>query len=309
MHAFCVKLGKFFIAKMEVVLFSRHLPDAAADDIRQMMTLIHQYGLSLSVNREIRGRVTEFTGVEIPESATYDDDIARSGHEAVMVCYGGDGTFLEGVGRIRNWDIPVAGINAGHLGFLTMASRTEIGEVFRTIADRTFRIQHRSMLQICSGGSPVMDALNEISIQRLGSTMIAVDVKVDGDHVATYLGDGIIVSTPTGSTAYSLSAGGPVISPTCGAILVTPLASHHINMRPIVLPDSAVLSIRVSTRGNAASMSVDTRTLSIENGAEFTVRRSDRKISMVLPHNNSFFGALKEKLMWGIDIRKSEFEH
>ena len=148
-----------------------------------------------------------------------------------------------------------------------------------------------------------MFALNEVSVQRLGATMIAIEVSVDGERVSTYNGDGIIVSTPTGSTAYSLSAGGPIISPSCRAVVLTPMSPHNLTMRPIVMSDGSVISLRIRTRGNTASISIDNRTMKISDGASFVIKLAERVISLAVPHNISFYGTLRDKMMWGIDVR------
>ena len=146
-------------------------------------------------------------------------------------------------------------------------------------------------------------ALNEFTVQRHGAGMISVETYVDRQMVATYHGDGVIVSTPTGSTAYSLSAGGPVVAPTCQCLVISPLAPHNLTMRPVVIPDSGVISLRVNARRSAAFVTLDDRTYRISHGAAFTVRRAEQKIFLAVPHNISFYDTLRNKMMWGIDIR------
>lgn len=293
---------------MEIILFSRPGKNSHTEDLIQIMNEIKSRGFSFRVNREFAGLLSEITSERIPDSAIYDSHIGNVSDGAVLVCYGGDGTILEGVSRLNGTDIPVAGINSGHLGFLALAPRECISDVFESIADSSLQIQKRSLIEISDNRAIRPSyALNEISIQRLGATMISIEASVNGDRVATYQGDGIIIATPTGSTAYSLSAGGPIIAPTCQALLITPLAPHNLNIRPIVIPDSAAISLTVSTRGNDASLTIDTHTLRIEDGARFSIQKSRNAISLALPHNITFFDALREKMMWGVDARKGDF--
>ena len=133
--------------------------------------------------------------------------------------------------------------------------------------------------------------------------MISVETYVDEQMVATYHGDGVIVSTPTGSTAYSLSAGGPVIAPACRCLTITPLAPHNLTMRPVVIPDESVISLRVHVRHSEAFVTLDNRTYPISQSAVFTVRRAEERIFLAVPHNISFYDTLRNKMMWGIDIR------
>ena len=146
-------------------------------------------------------------------------------------------------------------------------------------------------------------AVNEAAVQRSGAGMISVECRVDDQQVATYYGDGVIVSTPTGSTAYSLSAGGPVVAPTCACLVISPLAPHNLTMRPVVIPDTAVITLHVHTRRSDAFVTLDNRVYAVGQEATFTVKRAEQKIFLAVPHNISFYDTLRNKMMWGIDIR------
>ena len=212
----------------------------------------------------------------------------------------------QGVHRLCGAPIPVMGINAGHLGFLTSAPSAGLDLIFNDIAAGKITTEPRSLLSIEGDFGEQPDstlALNEFTVQRHGAGMISVETYVDGQMVATYHGDGVIVSTPTGSTAYSLSAGGPVVAPTCRCLVISPLAPHNLTMRPVVIPDSGVISLRVNARRSAAFVTLDDRTYRISHGATFTVRRAEQKIFLAVPHNISFYDTLRNKMMWGIDIR------
>jgi NAD+ kinase len=291
---------------MKIILFSRKGIAPRAEDIDQIFDAIERYGFEYAINREFAESITELNSHIIPTEFIYDDEVGAQPEESVMVCYGGDGTLLEGVHRLNGVDIPVVGINGGHLGFLALAPRENIKEVFDGIAAGKLNLEQRNMLCVegeIGGVKEVFYALNEVSIQRLGATMISIEAAIDDNSVSTYNGDGVIISTPTGSTAYSLSAGGPIVSPSCRSFLLTPLAPHNLTMRPIIMPDSSVVTLRINTRNNEALISADNRTFKIANNTILTIKKAERYIRLAVPHNISFFDSLRNKMMWGVDIR------
>lgn len=291
---------------MKIILFSRKSVTMRGGDIEKIFHAIARYGLDYTINREFAENVEETTSIRIPAENIYDGAVGEQPADAVMVCYGGDGTLLEGVHRLNGSDIPVVGINGGHLGFLALAPRENVEEVIESIAHAQLRFERRTMLEvegIFEGEKQSLYALNEVAVQRLGATMISISATIDGECVSTYNGDGIIISTPTGSTAYSLSAGGPIVAPSCSALLLTPLSPHNLTMRPLLIPDTSEITLHISTRNNEGSISVDNRTFKVADGASVVVKRAERYISLAVPHNKSFFDSLRNKMMWGVDIR------
>ena len=291
---------------MKIILFSRKGIVPRTEDINQIFDAIEHYGFEYAINREFAENIAEHTSRTIPAEFIYDHEVGSQPEESVMVCYGGDGTLLEGVHRLNGADIPVVGINGGHLGFLALAPREKIKEVFDGIAAGGLNLEVRDMLCVegeIEGKKEEFYALNEVSIQRLGATMISIEAAIDGNSVSTYNGDGVIISTPTGSTAYSLSAGGPIVAPSCRSFLLTPLAPHNLTMRPIVMPDSSIVSLHINTRNNEALISADNRTFKIANNTYLTIKKAKRYIRLAVPHNISFFDSLRNKMMWGVDIR------
>jgi NAD+ kinase len=189
---------------------------------------------------------------------------------------------------------------------LALAQSTEIDEVFEQIASDSLLIEHRAMISVSGlldGKNQTVFALNEVAVQRLGATMISVDVAIDSLPTLTCNGDGIIVSTPTGSTAYSLSAGGPIVAPACRCFILTPLSPHNLTLRPVVTPDSSTINLTIHTRSNEASISADNRTFAIADGESIEIKIAKRSISLAVSHNISFYESLRNKLMWGVDNR------
>lgn len=292
---------------MKLLLFSRPGIVHAADELRRVFAAIDRYGFDYAVNKEFAEAILA-TGVrQIPQERQYDTEVPLpSSGRAAMVCFGGDGTLLEGIRRLDGAPIPVVGVNAGHMGFLTGSRREAINTLFEQIAGETLRIEQRTMLEVKGSvtGLPAQAlAINEAAVQRSGAGMIAVECRVDGQHVATYYGDGVIVSTPTGSTAYSLSAGGPVMAPGCRCLVISPLAPHNLTMRPIVIPDTSEVILGIHTRRSAVTLSLDNTAYEVEDGAEIHATVSKKRIFLGLAHNISFYDTLRNKLMWGVDIR------
>ena len=288
---------------MKIILFSRKGIVPRTEDIEAIFGAIERYGFDYAINRAFAENIEEHTLRTIPTKFIYDGEVGEQPADSVMVCYGGDGTLLEGVHRLGGVDIPVVGINGGHLGFLALAPRENIESVFADIADSNLNLEQRDLLCIEGLSDEKLYALNEVAVQRLGAAMITVEAAIDDNMVATYNGDGVIISTPTGSTAYSLSAGGPIVAPSCHSFLLTPLAPHNLTMRPIVMPDTSVVALRVDTRNNDASISIDNRTFKIANNTILTIKKAKRYIRLAVPHNISFFDSLRNKMMWGVDIR------
>lgn len=288
---------------MKIVLFSRPQINHTVEDLRRLLNLIDHYGFDYAINQEFAAVMEQKLGIVVESEKIYGDTTGAQPVESVMVCCGGDGTLLEGIHRLSDKTIPVAGINFGHLGFLTSATRDGVESLFEQIANRSLNIQPRSMLSIEGKSVGRLFALNEVAAQRLEATMIKVVASVDNQIVAQYNGDGVILSSPTGSTAYSLSAGGPIVSPDCHCFLITPLAPHNFGMRPVVIPDTAEVVLTIHTRQGKAMLSIDNRTYSLSDGETITIRRAEEQILLVTPHNISFYETLHSKMMWDVDIR------
>ncbi|MFI3247593.1 MAG: NAD(+)/NADH kinase [Rikenellaceae bacterium] len=290
---------------MKIILFSRSRVSHVAADLRLLFTEIELRGFQYSVNEEFVPILEEILGISFSPDMIYGNDVGDQPEDAVMICYGGDGTLLEGVHRLSGRKIIVVGINSGRLGFLTCVSRSGISELFENLEQNKLRVESRVMLAVKGdfSGGEWLTAVNEFAVQRKGASMIAVETRVDGELIATYHGDGVIVSTPTGSTAYSLSVGGPVISPHCGCFIVSPLAPHNITMRPVALPDKSVVDLSIRMREGDAVISIDNRIFPIGAESEVVLQKAESKFYLGLNRNISFYQTLRDKMMWGVDLR------
>lgn len=291
---------------MKIILFSRRRIAHVTSEVRQIFDAIAQFGFDYAVNEEFAPCIEELIDLHIDEAHQYGAQIGLQPAESVLLCYGGDGTLLEGIHRLGGAETPVVGINSGHLGFLTSVPKNGIEEIFETIRTGQLRSEPRSMLEVSGDfgeGITTRYAINEVVIQRQGVGMISVETYVNRQMVATYHGDGLLVSTPTGSTAYSLSVGGPVVAPQCACFVLSPIAPHNLTMRPVVIPDSSEIQLRVHARQADIAISTDNDTCRIPEGAVFTVKRAERRFFLAVAHNISFYDTLRNKMMWGVDIR------
>ncbi len=296
---------------MKIILFSRTTSVNRPVLLRQLIDTVEDSGLEWCVNEEFARELERMGVCSIPTSKLYGATVGNQPKESLLVSIGGDGTLLDGIRRLEGRPIPVLGINLGHLGFLTGAGRDGISYIFDDIRNNRLRIEQRSMVRVESDMPTSIQwpyAVNEFAIQRHGANMISVETYVDGQMVATYHGDGVLLSTPTGSTAYSLSVGGPVVAPTCACLIISPLAPHNLTMRPIVIPDSCEVTFRIRARQPYAFVTLDNTAYRVREGTVFKVKKSENNFFLALPQNISFYDTLREKMMWGMDNRDDRYE-
>lgn len=291
----------FHFRAMNIILFSRKQVKHNPEQLSTILREIERYKMDYVVNEDFAEAITAATGIAIAPESRYSTTPKATGND-VMITYGGDGTLLEAVALLPNEDIPVVGINSGRLGYLTADDGKGIEELFRAINEGALRFEQRIMLSV-EGRNEEFTALNEISIHRHGSSMISVETLINNNYVATYHGDGLVIATPTGSTAYSLSAGGPIVDPMCRCFVLSPIAPHNLTMRPVVVPDSSVITLRIGSREGEASISADNRTYTLHDGDEVRVKLATKRLILAMPHNNTFYDTLREKMMWGVDKR------
>jgi len=226
-----------------------------------------------------------------------------------LISIGGDGTFLDATLFTRDLKIPLIGVNTGRLGFLSNTSTTEIKKALTNLVQGKYSLEKRSLLQLDSKRELFGEnnqALNEISImKRDSSSMITIHVDLDGVHLNSYWTDGLIISTATGSTAYSLSCGGPIIMPGNGNFVITPIAPHNLNVRPIVISDDSKLKISVESRSKNNLVALDSRSEELKDKEVLSIQKAKNKIELVQFQHQSFLNSLRNKLNWGLDKRNS----
>lgn len=227
----------------------------------------------------------------------------------LMLTIGGDGTFLRAVTFVRNLNIPILGINTGRLGFLATVQKEQIKESIEAVLNKEYSIKERSLLSVATSTKndkldAVNFALNEVTVARRNTTsMITIETHLDNEYLTSYWADGLIIATPTGSTGYSLSCDGPVIMPQAKSLVLTPIAPHNLNARPLVIPDDISIKLKVSSREKQALISLDSRIFTIDNETEVTIEKASFTIKTIQLKNQTFLKTLREKLLWGEDKR------
>lgn len=220
---------------------------------------------------------------------------------------GGDGTFLHSVMSIRQFNIPVIGVNSGRLGFLADISEDQISDALSNILNQNFSIVERSMLQVEFSDRENLEfnyALNEMTVLKTdSSSMLHITAYLDKELLNKYWADGLIIATPTGSTAYSLSVGGPILTPNSENFVITPLAPHNLGIRPIVVPDNCEIKLKVEGRGAHYLTSLDYRSVAVEFSTNIKVKKANFKLKTLQLPDQAFFNTLRNKLMWGLDKR------
>lgn len=233
------------------------------------------------------------------------DDI--KGKADVVFSFGGDGTILDSVPVIRDSGVPVCGINTGNLGFLSSVSPMETIDAVKNIIEGNYEIERRSLIKINDKNNifnGINYALNEISVCRKDNgSLIVVNVFIDDMLLNTYWADGIILATPTGSTAYSMSVGGPIMTPNADSFLITPIAAHNLSVRPVVIPDKSKVKIKVEGRCDSFALGLDSRIMLVDKSLEIEIEKTDFSFNMIKLPNKNFFETIRKKLSWGNDLR------
>ncbi len=293
---------------MKIAIFSRFLKD---EHLTVVQSLFHEFGkrkhIKLTIFQEyldsFNGRV--HIENEFDTYQTYKD--FKSKELDFCITLGGDGTILEAVTVIRDSGVPILGINLGRLGFLAMFEKRRIFEVVNILEQNNFILDSRTLVHLETSDNIFGNnnfALNDFTIlKRDTSSMVIIHTYVNGEFLNSYWADGIIVATPTGSTGYSLSCGGPIIFPRSGNFIITPVAPHNLNVRPIVLSDDVVISFEIEGRAENFLCTLDSRYHTIKSSCQMAVRKSPFNVTLLRPHDRNFLYMIREKLHWGTDSR------
>ena len=228
----------------------------------------------------------------------------------LMITIGGDGTLLRSITYVRDLGIPIMGINTGRLGFLATLKQEMLHSELNKILFGEYDIKERSLLEVSVNNKPNFSdfnyALNEVSVGRKNTTsMIEIKTVLDGEYLNTYWADGLIISTPTGSTGYSLSCGGPIMSPSSQTFSITPIDPHNLNARPLIISDETIIELSVKGREESHLLSLDSKIISLENNTVIKIKKASFKIKLASLQNNSFYKTLRNKLLWGEDKRNA----
>ena len=296
---------------MTIAVFGNAMKSATLQEVQHILQFMTEKGINVLLSQELRQELNlrEYPG--FPENWDGDKQPENVYGEPIdfALSVGGDGTFLTSAATIGQKNIPILGINYGHLGFLAEVQSQDVDEILHKLVAGEYTIEQRSLLQLTildkdgnkrDGLILAPNALNEIAILKQGlSSMLEIELKVNGERLHTYHSDGLVIATPTGSTAYNLSIGGPLMVPQSRGIIITPIAPHSLTVKPLVVPDDWKFDLRVSSRYDAYMVSVDGRSQSLSTDLSLHIERAGYTVKVVQIGNNSFLKSLQAKLNWG----------
>jgi NAD+ kinase len=291
---------------LKVAIYSRVLDESQQQYIQLFFDELHKEGIVPVIFLPFYNEVK--TQLSLPGTTeTFSSHVDLNDQIDFVISLGGDGTLLDTVTLVRNKNIPVVGINFGRLGFLASIGREEMSEAIKALARRSYIIDRRTLIHLDSNVPMFNDvpyALNEFAIhKRDTSPMVKIHTYLNGELLNTYWADGLILATPTGSTGYSLSCDGPVVFPDACSLVLTPIAPHNLNVRPIVIPDNTIISFEVESRADDIICALDSRREIVNKSVLLAVRKENFMLNLVRLNENNFLQTLRNKLSWGLDKR------
>lgn len=272
--------------------------------MQKIIALLQQYNADIYIDKPFYTFLTEQQHLSLPVNKVFEGDEFDADFAVSM---GGDGTLLRTASRVGQKKIPIIGVNIGRLGFLADVNPVEVERAVAAIYTGKYSVKEHTVIELSTDcGKRIVSpyALNDIAVlKRDSASMISIHASVNNEYITTYQADGLVVTTPTGSTAYSLSNGGPIMEPDTKVFCLTPVAPHSLNVRPIVVSDNAVVTLKVESRSHNFLVAIDGRSESLPEGALVTIRKADYKVKVVRFSERRYFATLREKMMWGLDQR------
>lgn len=291
---------------MKIAIYGRQFNNSVLPYVQQVFDCLARNNIEAVIFKKYDQFITDkiFFPKRFP---VFENSSELIGKVDVMISLGGDGTLLDTVSLVRNSRIPIIGINFGRLGFLASINKDDIKTAVDSLINKEFTLDNRALLSVNSDLNLFGEenfALNDVTIhKRDTSAMMIIHAYLNKEFLNSYWADGLILATPTGSTAYSLSCGGPIIFPGSGNFVVTPISPHNLNVRPIVLSDTNELSFEIEGRSSKYLLTCDSRTVAIDNSVRITIKKADFEINLIRLNNENYLTTLRNKLMWGIDTR------
>ncbi|MFN5773410.1 NAD kinase [Flavobacterium sp.] len=293
---------------MRIAIFGQYYQNDTRPIIRDIFLFLNENQVDLVIEADFLKILYEHELLKTSYKTFSSYEDLQSGFD-LMISIGGDGTILRAATFVRDLGIPILGINAGRLGFLAKVQKENINAFLQLVLERRYTISERTLLELQitpdDGKIPTLNfAMNEVTVSRKDTTsMITIETHLDNEYLTSYWADGLIVATPTGTTGYSLSCGGPVLTPDAKCWVITPIAPHNLNARPLVIPDHTTIRLRVSGREDQFLVSLDSRLITLTKEHVLTIRKNDFTIKMVEIQEESFLKTLRNKLLWGEDKR------
>jgi NAD+ kinase len=293
---------------MKVAIYGQYYQNSTEPIIKDIFIFFNKNNVELVIEAAFLELLYEKEIIK-KEYKTFSSHTELDQSFDMLISIGGDGTILRAATLIRDSGIPILGINAGRLGFLATVQKENIDEFLQVVIEKKYTLSKRTLLSLSCGPAnealqDINFAMNEISVSRKDTTsMITIDTYLNGEFLNSYWADGLIVSTPTGSTGYSLSCGGPILTPDVKSLVITPIAPHNLNARPLVIPDETEIRLKVSGREEHYLVSLDSRITSVKNESILTIKKTPFEINMVELPEETFLKTLRTKLLWGEDKR------
>lgn len=289
--------------KLRFAIFGNEYQAKKSTSIHKILSVLRRYNGEVFIDRPFYDfLLSERISVDSAQTFSGDDFCAD-----FVISMGGDGTFLKAAARVGAKQTPIMGINMGRLGYLSDTMPHEIESAVESLYASSYRLERHSVIDATVDGTELDGggfALNDVAIlKRDTAAMISIRVSVDNEFMATYQADGLIVSTPTGSTAYNLSNGGPIMVPNADTLCLTPVAPHSLNIRPVVINATSVITLAVESRSHNFLLAVDGRSTTLRQGVTITIRKAPHCVNIVKLKGKHYYSTLREKMMWGIDVR------
>lgn len=291
---------------MKVAIYSRVFEQDQQNDIQRLLNQLNHNNITPVLYNDYYLQIKDVVNFDVEPALFHSSDQLDDSFEC-MISLGGDGTLLDTVTLVRDKKIPLLGINFGRLGFLASIGREEVQTAVAALVDHTFVKDERTLIHLDSnvplfGETPY--GLNEFALHKLDtSSMIKIHAYLNGEFLNTYWADGLVVATPTGSTGYSLSCNGPVVFPESGSFVITPVAPHNLNVRPIVVPDNNIISFEIEGRTDSFLCTLDSRKEVVKKDIQIAVKKENFTVSLLRLNENNFLQTLRNKLSWGLDRR------
>ena len=291
---------------LKFAIYGKRFNDDATKHIKELLEYLTFIKAEVFINNDFADFINQKFSIDSSIKLYEKEDKIDSSLD-FLISIGGDGTILDTITTVRDSNVPILGINTGRMGFLANNNKSEIKKAFDKIIDNNYRLDQRTLLSLSYKDNEFGEnnfALNELTVHRKdSSSMMTVKVFVDGDYLNTYWADGLIVATPTGSTAYSLACGGPILTPGSNNFVITPISSHNLNLRPIVVNDDATITLKFDGRDKDFLTTLDSRFATISKQTTLTIKKANFNINLIQIEGQDFFSTIRSKLMWGRDIR------
>ena len=293
---------------MKVAIYGQYYQNSTEPIIRDIFVFFNENHVEMVIEEAFLKLLYEKEIVK-KEYKTFQSHTELDASFDIMISIGGDGTILRAATLVRDSGIPILGVNAGRLGFLAKVQKGNIESFLQLVLEKKYTISKRTLLSLeCHPENKQISelnfAMNEISVSRKDTTsMITIDTALNDEHLNSYWADGLIISTPTGSTGYSMSCGGPILTPEVKSIVITPIAPHNLNARPLVIPDNTEIKLRVTGREDQYLVSLDSRVTTVKNESILIIKKNPFEINMIEIPEETFLKTLRNKLLWGEDKR------